>query len=469
MAASMVNVHGRRIGCQFVRWHWQVCKRLYSSQNSRNILTLHERGIFQTVFPEGSTAELLRRLSSQQCMYCGFDPTADSLHVGNLLAIIALIHCQRAGHNTIALVGGATAQIGDPSGKTKERIPMKLHQVEENVVKITENLQRVFSHHQNLLWKNNKPLPEVRILNNLDWYRDMNIVDFLSTTGRHFRMGQMLSRHSVKSRLKSEDGMSFTEFTYQIFQSYDWLHLYKQHQCAIQIGGNDQLGNMTAGYELISRLTDNPVFGLTVPLITSSMGDKLGKTAGNAVWLCPTKTSPYLLYQYFLNLPDTDVEKYLKLLTFLPDQEIQDVLRKHKRNPEQRPGQRKIAEQVLLLVHGEQGLSEAVRWTDALFSGNIEGLARLTHTELLQLFNNADTTEMLLEPGMSVLDVCMKAGCFDRDVDAERIIQAGGVHINHRKVQQPDYVLIAGEHILPSNITLIRVGKKNYYVVKWVR
>ncbi|XP_041363706.1 tyrosine--tRNA ligase, mitochondrial-like [Gigantopelta aegis] len=442
--------------------------RLSSGTTYRNILDLHDRGLFHKIFPEGSTAELTRRLSSPQCMYCGFDPTADSLHVGNLLAIVSLLHCQRAGHNAIALVGGATAQIGDPSGKTKDRERIKQSQVEENVVKITENISRVVTNHDTFIWNDKKQLPPFRILNNMEWYKDRNIIEFLSSVGRNFRMGPMLAKHSVQSRLKSSDGMSFTEFTYQIFQSYDWLHLHDRYNCSVQIGGNDQLGNISAGYELVTRMTNQPVFGITVPLITTTTGDKLGKTAGNAVWLDSTKSSPYELYQYFINLPDSDAEMYLNLFTFLSEREIKDVLEKQKKNPEKRPAQMKIAEQVLLLVHGEEGLSQARRWTEALFGKTSSSLEKLNEHELLQLFHNATSCKMMFEPGTTVLEMCMKAGCFPREVDAERIIQAGGLYINHQRHNQPQYVIVPDEHILSNGITLIRVGKKNYYVVKWM-
>ncbi|XP_076450348.1 tyrosine--tRNA ligase, mitochondrial-like isoform X2 [Babylonia areolata] len=326
--------------------------RLHSTMSSK-VLSLHNRGVLQTVFPEGSVVELSHHLNRQQTMYCGFDPTADSLHVGNLLALVALLHCQAAGHTCLALVGGATALIGDPSGKTTERAAMTAEEVEKNVLKITENVQRVVNNYAAHIHKETKqPLPSFKIINNMEWYKGKSVVQFLSTVGRLFRMGPMLSKHSVQSRMKSAEGMSFTEFTYQIFQAYDWLHLHQKHRCSIQIGGNDQLGNIVAGYELISRVSKQPVFGMTVPLVTTTTGDKLGKTAGNAVWLDPHKTSPFHLYQYFINVADADVEKYLKLFTFLSDQEITSIMTKQQAKPENRVAQKALAEQVTLLVHG---------------------------------------------------------------------------------------------------------------------
>ncbi|KAL5017815.1 hypothetical protein ScPMuIL_003537 [Solemya velum] len=450
---------------------WTVLKnrKCYSSSATSYILRLHERGIFQSIFPPDSSPELARILSSPQCVYSGFDPTADSLHIGNLLAVISLIHCQRGGHHPVALVGSATALIGDPSGRDSERVPLSGEQIQSNTESINSSLHRIFTNHERFIWANSKKvLPKVRIVNNSEWYRDKNIIEFLSTVGRYFRMGPMLSRHSVQTRLTSAEGMSFTEFTYQLFQSFDWLHLLRQFNCKIQIGGNDQLGNITSGYELITRVTEEKVFGLTVPLVTSETGDKLGKSAGNAVWLNADRTSPYELYQFYINLPDSSVEKFLKLFTFLSDSEITDIMKKQKLKPDSRVAQKKVAEQVVMLVHGETGLDQARRWTEALWSGKAESLVNLDQSELQLLFKNAPTVELLPEPDLTVCDMCMKAGCFPTESDADRIIKAGGLYINHRRVTEPDFILVHGEHILPNNVSLIRVGKKNYYVVKWL-
>ncbi|KAL8579974.1 hypothetical protein ACOMHN_056862 [Nucella lapillus] len=442
-------------------------QRLHSTLSSR-VLSLHDRGVLQTVFPEGSVVELSHHLNRPQTVYCGFDPTSDSLHVGNLLAIVAMLHCRAAGHNCLALVGGATALIGDPSGKTTERAAMTVAEVEENVQKISENVQRVADNYSTHIHKETKqPLAGLKILNNMNWYRGKSVVQFLSTIGRQFRMGPMLAKHSVQSRLKSAEGMSFTEFTYQIFQAYDWLHLLQRHQCSVQIGGNDQLGNIVAGYELISRVSKQPVFGLTVPLVTTTTGDKLGKTAGNAVWLDPDKTSPFHLYQYFINVADSEVEKNLRLFTFLSNQEIATVMAKQQASPEKRTAQRTLADQVTLLVHGDRGVESARRWTEALYGASVEAVASLTPAQLSQLLGQVPVQPMLLDPGMTLLDLCMRAGCFGRTVDAERVIRAGGVYLNHCRVQQPDAVLVPGQHILTNDTTLIRVGKKNYYIVSW--
>ncbi|XP_050394741.1 tyrosine--tRNA ligase, mitochondrial [Patella vulgata] len=442
-------------------------RRNSNSLTPPNLLDLQGRGIFQHIYPEKSLNELSKRLSAPQCIYCGFDPTADSLHIGNLLAIIALIHGQRYGHNVIALVGGATAQVGDPSGKTKDRIPLDIHDVERNVEKIGENLQRIFNNHKTLLWENtHKSLHNVRIENNIHWYKDKNVVDFLSIVGRKFRMGPMLSKHSVQSRLSSEEGMSFTEFTYQIFQSFDWFQLYQKYNCRIQIGGTDQLGNILAGHDFIEKQIDDRVFGLTVPLVTTTAGNKLGKTAGNAVWLDPLKTSQYELYQYFLNVSDDEVEKYLKLFTFLSDDDIMNILKIQENTPDQRPAQKKLAEQVTLLVHGATGLQMAKIWTEALFQNSVEKLSQLSEDEL-KYAPVSLVTELPLQDDMTVKDMCMKIKCFRVEADAVRIIKNGGVYINHRRVTESS-LLKHGTDILPNKLTLIRIGKKNFYIVKWI-
>ncbi|XP_013407740.1 tyrosine--tRNA ligase, mitochondrial-like, partial [Lingula anatina] len=453
-----------------------VCLNVWKTERqprrwaSRNILGLHERGVFHSIFPEKNAPELLKLLSSTpQCIYCGFDPTADSLHIGNLLPLIALLHCQRGGHDVIALIGGATSQIGDPSGRTRDRDAISLDNVEKNVASLHGIISNIFTNHERYIWRStSRKLGNVSILNNNKWYGDENVIQFLSTIGKCFRIGKMLQKESVRQRLQSPEGMNLSEFTYQIFQAYDWLHLLSSHNCRIQLGGQDQMGNIDSGYELINRINGKQVFGLTVPLLTNNAGQKMGKsTGGEVLWLHPAKTSPFEFYQYFLRLPDADVEKFVKLFTFLPDDKIENLLRSHKLDAGLRSAQRFLAEQITILVHGEAGLELAKKCTKILYENSAETLAELTTEELLNLFSNAPTIELTLEAGSTVIDACMKAKCFTREVDAERIIKGGGVYINTRKVIEPDFVLIPGEHILPNHITVIRIGKKNHYIIKW--
>ncbi|XP_055346650.1 tyrosine--tRNA ligase, mitochondrial-like [Paramacrobiotus metropolitanus] len=446
----------------------RTCRRCYVSMN---LPALNARGVLSNVFPEINKKVEERLFRRQGAIYAGFDPTADSLHVGNLLPLIGLLHFQRAGIRPIVLIGGATAKIGDPSGKTAEREGLSPDVVQQNIIGIGRSIETIFANHEAFLWKNHKDaLPSVCILNNYEWYRNMNVVDFLGSIGRHFRMGTMLTRESVQTRLKTQSSMSFTEFTYQVFQGYDWYHLFQNSEleCWYQLGGNDQLGNMVAGYEIIRRKTgsDKP-FCFTVPLITNEAGDKFGKTAGNPVWLNEDKLSAYEFYQFFLRLPDSEVEKFLRLYTFLPEAEIVSIMEAHKDKPELRKAQKKIAEQVTLLAHGEKGLDIARKGTEAFFNSNAIALAGLDAETIATIFGKAFVSYLTVHPGMTVWDAVMKAKCFGNEDDARRIIDAGGLYINYRRAQNPQQILIPGEHILPNNITLIRVGKKNYYVIRW--
>lgn len=307
-----------------------------------------------------------------------------------------------------------------------------------------------------------------RIVDNADWYSSLNFVEFVSQIGRHFRMGQMLSRASVQSRLQSEQGMSFTEFTYQMFQAYDWLHLLKNFDCQFQIGGSDQMGNIMSGRELIDRVTKKEVFGLTLPIITNEEGNKFGKSAGNAIWLDKNKTSEFSFYQFFVRLSDAEAENLLKLLTFIPFNEVNDMIEKHRRTPELREAQRTLATHLTLLVHGEEGLAKALMISDALYSGNIQALGELPPQEIRQVFKGASFAELFMDPGTTMFKAAMQAKCFATDHDAERIIAAGGFYINQKRATNPNEMLVKGVHILPNDVSLFRVGKKNYYIVKWL-
>ena len=307
-----------------------------------------------------------------------------------------------------------------------------------------------------------------RIVNNHDWYSSLNFAEFVSKIGRHFRMGQMLSRASVKSRLDNDQGMSFTEFTYQIFQAYDWLHLLQEHDCQYQIGGSDQMGNIMSGHELITRATKKEVFGLTVPLITNEEGDKFGKSAGNAIWLDKNKTSEFAFYQFFVRRSDADAEKLLKLLTFPAINEIDNLIKKHQRVPELREAQKVLAKTMTLLIHGEEGLEKALRVSDALYNGDVQSLGNMPPREIADLFAGASYNELFMEPGTTMIDVAMKVKCFPTVKDAHRIISAGGFNINQKKTMNPSEVLSPDVHVMPNGISLFRVGKKNYYIVKWL-
>lgn len=295
--------------------------------------------------------ELLNK--SSQCVYAGFDPTADSLHIGNLLILMNLLHWQRAGHQVIALIGGATGLIGDPSHRKSERVEIEKCLIQENVKSIARNIEVVFNNHESYFWKyKQENLKPPIIVNNLDWYTNVNVIEFVRNIGKYLRMGTMLGRASVQARLNSDTGMSFTEFTYQVFQAYDWLHLMTKYNCHFQIGGSDQMGNIMSGYDLITKSTRKQVYGITLPLITAEGGKKFGKSLMNAIWLSPTRSSAFQLYQYFIRTKDSDVEKFFKLFTFLTLDKINEIINEHMKNPEQRIAQKLLAQQVTLLVHG---------------------------------------------------------------------------------------------------------------------
>ncbi|XP_068631884.1 tyrosine--tRNA ligase, mitochondrial [Battus philenor] len=444
----------------------KTCTRLYSS---RNILKLNERGMYQDMFPNTAASDIVNLLNKcPQCVYAGFDPTADSLHVGNLLVIINLLHWQRGGHNVIALLGGATGYIGDPSGRSTDRVALSSNVIAKNIECIKNNLEVVFENHKKYIWSEDKDkLKPLRIVNNESWYNEINSIQFVSEIGRNFRMGTMLLKQSVKNRINSEIGMSFTEFAYQIFQSYDWLHLLKEYNCKFQIGGSDQMGNISAGHELISRVMKEDVYGLTLPLVTTEEGDKFGKSAGNALWLDAKKTSPYTLYQYFIRTKDSDVERLLKLFTFYTLGEIKDIMFKHKEHPEQRYPQMCLAEQLTTLVHGEEGLVKARQATEAIYRKDVKSLVSLSSSDLEQVFEGAPVINLLLSPGITVLKLGLMAKCFPTESDAMRIIQAGGFYVNHQRMKNFNEVITESAHILPNLISLLRVGKRNYYIVKW--
>lgn len=388
-----------------------------------------------------------------------------------MLVLIGLIHAQRGQHRAIALIGGATGKIGDPSGRNSERNLLENDIIDHNLQSISGQIKRIFDNHREHFWeRQNKKecLTDPLIVDNADWYRDINFVDFISQIGRHFRLGQMLSRTSVQSRLQNEEGMSFTEFTYQVFQAYDWLQLFKQYDCRFQMGGMDQMGNFMTGCELITRVLKKQAYGLCLPIITNEEGNKFGKSAGNAVWLDSKKTSEFAFYQFFLRQPDTEAEKLLQLFSFLPTNEVFDLIEKHRKAPEMRGIQTVIAEQLTLLIHGDDGLKKALNVSNALYNGDVHALGEMNKNEVKDIFSGAPYKELYMEHGTTILDAAMLAECFKNKTDGHRIISAGGFYINMKRSSNPAEVLSPDIHILPNGITLIRVGKRNYYIIKWI-
>jgi len=435
--------------------------------SGRNVLpTLASRGLLQDVWPQGdlSTHQLAATLEKEPCgVYAGFDPTASSLHVGNLLILVGLLHFQRAGHRAVALLGGATARIGDPSGRNTERQEVGEAEVQANLSGIRNNIERVVANHKELL-AGKKALPELEIVNNEDWYGDMNVMTFMGKVGRRLRISRMLGRHSVKSRLESSEGLSLMEFTYQALQGHDWAHLHATRRCLVQLGGNDQLGNMVAGQEV---LQGEPCWGVLLPLITDEAGNKFGKSGGAPVWLDQSKTSVFDFYQFFVRVPDAVAGSLLRQFTFLPEQEIVALEEKQRQSPEERPAQTALAQQVTLLVHGEEGLRIAERTTAVLYKQDLRTLSKLSAEEARQIFQGAPYLRRLFKAGTSVLDLATMIGCFKHERDAMRIIGAGGFYINTVRITNIEEMIIHGKHIMANNLTVVRVGKKNHYVVEW--
>ncbi len=419
-----------------------------------NVLaTLKERFLF-----EASTSENLGpALDKPLTIYAGFDPSNHSLQAGNFVTIMALSHFQRAGHKVIALVGGATGLIGDPSGKSEERNYQTEEQVRHNLEGIKENLSRFLD-----FGKGSNP---AILVNNYDWYKDVSFIGMLRDIGRYFRVNQMLAKDSVRKRLESQDGMSFTEFCYQLLQGYDYYHLYKTHNCRLQIGGSDQWGNITAGTDYIRRMgiTDE-CFGMTFPLVMDSQGRKFGKSEGNAIFLDHNKTSYYDFYQFFLRTLDADVIRYLKIFTFLPMERIAELEGEVATAPEKREAQRILAEDITRRVHGEHGLAIAQRASDAFFGGSLDGL---TAADLEGVFASVPSKEIPSVIGQPLLDIAAASGLCASKSEARRLLQQGGLSINQIRVTDVA-ATVTPDMLIEGRIMVLRSGKKTYCLVKAV-
>ncbi len=415
--------------------------------------TLNERGILDAV----TSPDLAKALERPITVYAGFDPTSDSLQAGNYVTIMALAHFQRAGHKVIALVGGATGLIGDPSGKSVERKMLTVEQVAKNVEGIKENLSRFLSF--------DDPVNPAILVNNYDWYRNVSAINFLRDICVNFRVPAMLSKESVKKRLEATDGgMTFTEFSYQILQGNDFLHLYDNYGCTLEIGGSDQWGNITSGTDLVHRLRGTEVYGLTFPLVCDSQGRKFGKSEGNAMFLDARKTSCYDFYQFFLRSEDADVIRYLKIFTFLPLERIAELEAELKSNPGARTAQRVLAEEVTRAVHGEAGLAAAQQASSVLFGGSIAGLDA---DALERVFKDAPSIELPRDAvaNQPILKVLVASGLCASNGEARRLVQQGGCQVNNQRVADPA-ATIAETDLIDGRILVLKSGKKTYRLVK---
>jgi tyrosyl-tRNA synthetase len=391
-------------------------------------------------------------------IYNGFDATADSLHVGHMVPLIALARLQRFGHHAIALAGGGTSMIGDPSGKASERQLLTRQQVEYNV----EAIKGQLAHFLDFEIKSNP----ARVLNNADWLMSLNLVEFLRDTGKHFTVNYMIAKDSVKSRLEREDGISFTEFSYMLLQSYDFLHLHDYEKCDLQTGGSDQWGNITAGVELIRRMRGASAYGMVYPLITKADGTKFGKTETGTVWLAPERTSPYRFYQFWLNTDDRDVIDYLKYFTFLEQATIEELERAVAERPEQRQAQYRLAREMTRLVHDQTALERAEQASQVLFGGEISGLSADDIQDIFSEVPSSDLPKMQLDgAGLNIIDLLTTSGVASSKGDARRTISAGGIYLNNQRVEDANQIVSPAETI-EGRFLVLRKGRKNYHLVK---
>lgn len=420
---------------------------------------LRWRGMIHDVMP--GTDEMLSK--GMVSAYVGIDPTADSLHIGHLVGIMMLKHLQLCGHKPIVLLGGATGMIGDPSGKSEERNLLDEATLRNNQAGITQQIARLLDFNQEM---DNCAVA----VNNYDWMKEFSFLIFIRDIGKHITVNYMMAKDSVKKRLTGEagDGMSFTEFTYQLVQGYDFLHLYQNYNCKLQMGGSDQWGNITTGTELIRRKTGGEAFALTCPLITKADGGKFGKTESGNIWLDPQKTSPYKFYQFWLNTSDADAEKYIKIFTLFGKDVIDGMIAEHREAPHLRVLQKALAKDLTIRIHSEADYQAAVEASEILFGkGTTETLRKLQEDVLLSVFEGVPQFEIpasILGDEMNVVDLIAGASAvFPSKGEARRMLKDGGVQINKQKVAE-DF-LVTKQHLLNNKYLLVQKGKKNYYLL----
>lgn len=416
--------------------------------------------MIHTVMP-GTEEQLQKEVTSA---YVGIDPTADSLHIGHLVSVMMLKHFQAAGHKPIVLVGGATGMIGDPSGKSAERNLLDENALRHNQACLKKQLERFLDFET-------PSANQAEMVNNYDWMKTFSFLDFIRDVGKHITVNYMMAKDSVKKRLSGEfrEGLSFTEFTYQLVQGYDFLHLYREKNCRLQMGGSDQWGNITTGTELIRRITGGEAFALTCPLITKADGGKFGKTESGNVWLDANRTSPYHFYQFWLNTSDADAERYIKIFTMLKREEVEALVAEQAEAPHLRPLQKKLAELVTIMVHGDEAFETAVEASQILFGrGSTETLRKMDEATLLAVFEGVPTfniSKAELEGSLKVIDLLAeKTSVFPSKGECRKTIQSGGVSINKLKVESIDSEVSIAE-LLNEKYLLIQKGKKNYFLL----
>ena len=423
---------------------------------------LRWRGMIHDVMPD-TEAHLMEQMRSA---YIGFDPTADSLHIGNLVPIMLLAFYQRSGHKPIALVGGATGMIGDPSGKSNERNLLDEETLQHNQQCVHKQLAKFLDFSAEV---ENKAI----ILNNYNWMKEFFFLDFIRDVGKHITVNYMIAKDSVKTRLTGEgaDGMSFTEFTYQMVQGYDFLHLYKNHKCTLQMGGSDQWGNITTGTELIRRIGGGKGYALTCPLITKTDGSKFGKSEGGNIWLDPKRTSPYKFYQYWLNTADEDAEKYIKIFTFLDKETITNLIKDHNKEPHARLLQKRLAQEITITVHNEDALINAIKASNMLFGKSTsEDLVHLDTPTFLDVFEGVPQAEISrsdIEKGIDIIGVLAeKTGFLKSNSEVRRALKENSVSVNKSKVSEG--YRVDSSDLINEQFVLLQRGKKNYFILKIV-
>ena len=411
--------------------------------------------MIQDIMP--GTEELLAK--EMTTGYIGFDPTADSLHIGSLVPILLLVHFQKAGHKPIALVGGATGMVGDPSGKNEERNLLSEEILSKNVAGVKAQLEKFLDF--------SPSLPNAaEMVNNYDWFKSISFIDFLRDTGKHITINYMMAKDSVKRRLEGETGISYTEFAYQLMQGYDFYWLYTNKNCKLQMGGSDQWGNMTTGSELIRRKSGGEAYVFTNPLVTKSDGGKFGKTEAGNIWLDPLKTSAYQFYQFWLNTSDSDATKWIRMFTFLSQDEIKNIEQQHQLDPGQRLLQKKLAEEVTIFVHGNEELKTAIATTEKLFANQHADAESLSIEDLESMegiIKNEYSAEAIRN-GVDVVSFLAATGIFPSKGEARKTVQSGGVSINRKKINDIQ-ARIDPSILLHDKYILVQKGKKSYYLV----
>ncbi|HEY9262821.1 tyrosine--tRNA ligase [Chitinophaga sp.] len=420
---------------------------------------LRWRGMLQDMMP-GTEEQLQKEMTTA---YIGFDPTAESLHIGSLVPILLLVHLQKAGHKPLALVGGATGMVGDPSFKAEERKMLDLDTLQKNVNGIKAQLERFLD------FDPAKP-NAAEMVNNFDWFQHISFLDFIRDTGKHITVNYMMAKDSVKKRIEGDNGMSFTEFTYQLIQGYDFYHLYTAKNCKLQMGGSDQWGNIVTGTELVRRKARGEAFAFTCPLIKKADGTKFGKTESGTVWLDPKRTSPYAFYQFWLRTTDADAESYIRIFTFMEQPEVDALIEEHRKDPGQWLLQKRLAKEVTTFIHGEENYNFAVEASSILFNKNTAALlSSLSEEDLTDLLNNVRKYEVAraeIEAGKDIVSLLAESGLLPSKSEARKMVQGGGVSVNKVKVPGID-MIVNTDSLLRDKYILLQKGKE-YIVIKTI-